>query len=110
MMDFITKLPRTACGVDSIWVIFDLLTKGVHFILIQESILTEKLADIYIREAVARHWVLVSMVFHKDVRFTFEFWKRFHKELGTCLDFSTTFHLKTGGQNEWTIQALEDML
>ena len=37
-MDFITKLPRTALGVDSIWVIVDRLTKSAYFIPIQESI------------------------------------------------------------------------
>ena len=48
-MDFITKLPRTARGVDSIWVIVDRLTKSAHFIPIPESISAEKLVDIYIR-------------------------------------------------------------
>lgn len=48
-MDFITKLLMTTRGVDSIWVIVDQLTKSAHFIPIQESILAEKLADIYIR-------------------------------------------------------------
>ena len=52
-IDFITKLPRNACGVDSIWVIMDLLTKSVYFILIQESIYAEKLVMIYIMEVVA---------------------------------------------------------
>ena len=42
-MDFIMKLSRTACGVDSFWVIVDRLTKSVHFIPIQESIVMEKL-------------------------------------------------------------------
>ena len=48
-MDFITKLPKTARGVDSIWVIMDRLTNIAHFISIQESISAKKLADIYIR-------------------------------------------------------------
>ena len=49
-MNFITKFPRTARGVDSIWVIVDQLTKSAHFIPIQESISAEKLADIYVHD------------------------------------------------------------
>ena len=109
-LDFITKLPRTARGMDSIWVIVDRLTKSAHFIPIQESISVEKLVDIYIREVVARHGVPVSVISDRDVRFTSRFWKKFHDELGTRLHFSTTFHLQTDGQSERTIQTLEDML
>ena len=109
-MDFIMKLPRTARGVDSIWVIVDRLTKSAHFIPMQESISAEKLADIYIREIVARHGVPVSVISDRDVRFTSRFWKRFHDELGTRLHFSTAFHPQTDGQSERTIQTLEDML
>ena len=110
MMDFITKLPRTARGMDSIWVIVDRLTKSAHFIPIQESISVEKLADIYIREVVARHEVPILVISDRDVRFTSRFWKRFHDELGTRLHFSTAFHPQTDGQSERTIQTLEDML
>lgn len=31
-MDFVTKLPRTSSGYDSIWVIVDRLTKSAHFL------------------------------------------------------------------------------
>ncbi|GJV99742.1 putative reverse transcriptase domain-containing protein [Tanacetum coccineum] len=31
-MDFVTKLPRTAAGQDTIWVIVDRLTKSAHFL------------------------------------------------------------------------------
>lgn len=109
-MDFITKLPMTARGVDSIWVVVDWLTKSAHFIPIQESISAEKLVDIYVREIVARHGVPVSVVSDRDVRFTSRFWKRFHDEMGTRLHFSTAFHPQTDGQSERTIQTLEDML
>ena len=88
----------------------DRLTKSVHFILIQESISSEKFTDIYIREIVSRHGVLVSVVSDRDLRFTSRFWKRFHEELGTRLHFSMVFHLQTDGQSERSIQILEDMI
>ncbi|GKA41160.1 putative reverse transcriptase domain-containing protein [Tanacetum coccineum] len=43
-IDFITKLPRTSSGHDSIWVIMNRLTKSVHFLAIREDYPTEKLA------------------------------------------------------------------
>ena len=92
-LDFITKLPRSAWEVDSIWVIVDRLTKSAYFIPIQESISAKKLVDIYIREVVVRHGVLVSVISDRDVRFTSKFWKKFHDELGTRLHFNTAFHL-----------------
>ncbi|GJZ07631.1 reverse transcriptase domain-containing protein [Tanacetum coccineum] len=36
-MDFITKLPKTSNGHDTIWVIIDRLTKSAHFIPTQET-------------------------------------------------------------------------
>nr|GEU98868.1 putative reverse transcriptase domain-containing protein [Tanacetum cinerariifolium] len=41
-MDFITKLPRTPSGYDSIWVIVDRLTKSAHFILVNEKFKMER--------------------------------------------------------------------
>ncbi|GJW09390.1 putative reverse transcriptase domain-containing protein [Tanacetum coccineum] len=36
-MDFVTKLPKTSNGHDTIWVIIDHLTKSAHFIPIRET-------------------------------------------------------------------------
>ncbi|KAI3676085.1 hypothetical protein L1987_85684 [Smallanthus sonchifolius] len=36
-MDYITKLPRTSSGYDSIWEIIDRLTKSAHFLPIRED-------------------------------------------------------------------------
>ena len=47
-MDFITGLPRTKSGYDSIWVVVDRLTKVAHFILVKTTYTSAKLAKIYI--------------------------------------------------------------
>ncbi|KAI3802152.1 hypothetical protein L1987_30279 [Smallanthus sonchifolius] len=73
-MDFITKLPRTSSGYDSIWVIIDRLTKSAHFLPIREDYRVEKLARIYIDEIVSRHGVPVNIISDRDARFTSRFW------------------------------------
>ncbi|GJV95602.1 putative reverse transcriptase domain-containing protein [Tanacetum coccineum] len=69
-MDFITKLPRSKSGHDTIWVIVDRLTKSAHFLAIREDYSTEKLAKIYIDEIVARHGAPMSIISDRDGRFT----------------------------------------
>ncbi|GJS94774.1 putative reverse transcriptase domain-containing protein [Tanacetum coccineum] len=54
-MDFITKLPKSSSGYDTIWVIVDRLTKSAHFLPIREDYKIEKLGKIYVNEIVARH-------------------------------------------------------
>ncbi|KAI3695668.1 hypothetical protein L1987_78667 [Smallanthus sonchifolius] len=109
-MDFITKLPRTPTGCDTIWVIVDRLTKSAHFLAIKETDKMEKLTRIYLKEVVSRHGVPISIISDHDARFTSRFWQSLHKALGTRLDMSTTYHPQTDGQSECTIQTLEDML
>ncbi|KAD6796197.1 hypothetical protein E3N88_07093 [Mikania micrantha] len=56
-LDFITKLPKTASGCDTIWVIVDQLTKSAHFLSIKETEKLDKLTRIYLKEVVTRHGV-----------------------------------------------------
>nr|GEY38496.1 hypothetical protein [Tanacetum cinerariifolium] len=44
-MDFITKLPKSSQGFDTIWVIVDRLTKSAHFLPIRENDPLDKLAS-----------------------------------------------------------------
>ncbi|GJX17730.1 putative reverse transcriptase domain-containing protein [Tanacetum coccineum] len=109
-MDVVTKLPKTSSGQDMIWVIIDRLTKYAHFLLVKGTNLVEKLMRQYLKEVVSRHGVPVSIISDRDSRFTSHFWQSLQKALGTQLDMSTTYHPHTDGQNESTIQTLEDML
>ncbi|GJS30371.1 putative reverse transcriptase domain-containing protein [Tanacetum coccineum] len=109
-MDFVTKLPKSSSGHDTIWVVVDRLTKSAHFLPIREDYKTEKLAKIYTNEIVARHGVPVSIILDRDGRFTSHLWQAFQEVLGMRLDMSTAYHPQTDGQSERTIQTLEDML
>ncbi|GJR44474.1 putative reverse transcriptase domain-containing protein [Tanacetum coccineum] len=110
IMDFITKLPKSSQGFDTIWVIVDRLTKSAHFLPIRENDPLDKLARLYLNRIVARHGIPASIICDRDRRFTSNFWKSFQKALGTDINMSTAYHPETNGQSERIIQTLEDML
>ncbi|GKA59694.1 putative reverse transcriptase domain-containing protein, partial [Tanacetum coccineum] len=110
VMDFVTKLPRSSSGHDTIWVIVDRLTKSAYFLPMREDYKMERLARLYLNEIVARHGVPISIILDRDSRFTSRFWQSMQEALGTRLDMSTAYHPQTDGQSERTIQTLEDML
>ncbi|GJX95406.1 putative reverse transcriptase domain-containing protein [Tanacetum coccineum] len=109
-MDFVTKLPKSSQGYDTIWVILDRLTKSVIFVPIRETDPMEKLARMYLKEVVTRHGIPVSIICDRDPRYASNFWRSLQKALGTNLDMSTMYHPQTDGKSERTIQTLEDML
>ncbi|KAJ9539243.1 hypothetical protein OSB04_031976 [Centaurea solstitialis] len=109
-MDFVTKLPKTKKGHDSIWVIVDRLTKSAHFLPIRETYSIDRLAQLYVDEIVMRHGVPISIISDRDSRFTSRFWQSLQAALGTSVDLSTAYHPQTNGQTERTIQTLEVML
>ncbi|KAJ9544677.1 hypothetical protein OSB04_024384 [Centaurea solstitialis] len=105
-MDFVTKLPKTKKGHDSIWVIVDRLTKSAHFLPIKESFSIDRLAQLYVDEIVMRHGVPISIISDRDSRFTSRFWQSLQAALGTSVDLSTAYHPQTDDQTERTIQTL----
>nr|GEX75085.1 putative reverse transcriptase domain-containing protein [Tanacetum cinerariifolium] len=109
-MDFVSRLPRTPSGYESIWVIVDRLTKSAYFLPMKKTNSIEKLAQLYLKEIVCRHGVPVSIISDRDNLFTSRFWKTLQEALGTQLNLSIAYHPKTNGQSERTIQNLEDML
>ncbi|GKC99299.1 putative reverse transcriptase domain-containing protein [Tanacetum coccineum] len=92
-MDFVTKLPRTSSGHDTIWVIVDRLTKSAYFLPMREDYKIGRLAQLYLNEIFARHDEPISIISNRDRRFT-----------------SRAYHPQIDGQSERTIQTLEDML
>ncbi|GJZ57499.1 putative reverse transcriptase domain-containing protein [Tanacetum coccineum] len=90
-MDFVTKLPKSSQGYDTIWVIVDRLTKSAIFVPMRESDPLEKLARMYLKEVATRHGIPVSIICDRDPRFASNFWRSLQKALGTNLDMSTAY-------------------
>ncbi|GJZ89050.1 putative reverse transcriptase domain-containing protein [Tanacetum coccineum] len=74
-MDFVTKLPKSSQGYDTIWVIVDRLTKSAIFTPMRETDSMEKLARMYLKEVVTRHGIPVSIICDRDPRFASNFWR-----------------------------------
>nr|GEZ30468.1 putative reverse transcriptase domain-containing protein [Tanacetum cinerariifolium] len=109
-MDFVTKLPKSSQGYDTIWVVVDRLTKSAIFTPMREIDSMEKQARMYLKVVVSRHGIPVSVICDHDLRFASNFWRSLQKALGTSLDMSIAYHPETDGQSERIIQTLEDML
>ncbi|GJW97599.1 putative reverse transcriptase domain-containing protein [Tanacetum coccineum] len=109
-MDFVTKLPKSSQGYDTIWVIVDRLTKSAIFVPIRETDPIEKQARMYLKEVVTRHGIPLSIICDRDPKFASNFWRSLQKALGTSLDMITVYHPQTNRQSKKTIQTLEDML
>ncbi|GJW78512.1 putative reverse transcriptase domain-containing protein [Tanacetum coccineum] len=71
--DFVTTLPKTATGQDTIWVIVDRLTKSAHFLPTRKDDTLEKLTRQYLKEVVSRHGVSVLIISDRDGKFTSNF-------------------------------------
>ncbi|GKA14934.1 putative reverse transcriptase domain-containing protein [Tanacetum coccineum] len=72
-MDFVTKLPKSSQGYDTIWVIVDRLTKSAIFTPMRETDPLDKLARMYLKEVVTRHGIPVSIICDRDPRFASNF-------------------------------------
>nr|GEX21923.1 hypothetical protein [Tanacetum cinerariifolium] len=69
IMDFVTTLPKSSQGYDTIWVILDRLTKSAIFTSMRETDPMDKLTRMYLKEVVTRHGIPVSIICDRDPRY-----------------------------------------
>nr|GEV36541.1 hypothetical protein [Tanacetum cinerariifolium] len=81
-MDFITKLPKSSQGYDTIWVIVDRLTKTAIFVPMRKTDPMEKLVRMYLKEVVTRHRIPILVICDRDPKFASNFWRSLQKALG----------------------------
>ena len=109
-MDFITGLPTTARGKNSIMVVVDRMSKMVHLLPTVQEANAQQVAQLFQDRMFALHGIPDDIVSDRDSKFTSAFWKNLQKLLGTNLNLSTAFHPQTDGQTERMNSVLEDML
>ena len=91
-MDFISRLPKTSSGYDSIWVIIDRLTKSAHFLPVKVTYLVSKYSEMYLSQIVCLHGVPKTIVSDRGPQFMSQFWDELHKAMRTTLLFSIAYH------------------
>ncbi|GJS17873.1 putative reverse transcriptase domain-containing protein [Tanacetum coccineum] len=87
-MDFVTKLPKSSQGHDTICVVVNQLTRYAIFTPMRETDSMERLVRMYLKEVVTMHGIPVSIICDRDPRFASNFWRSLQKPLGTSLDMS----------------------
>ena len=99
-IDFITKLPTTESGNDTIVTFIDGLTKRAHWVATQETLSSKDFAQLFLEYYVRLHGLPNIIISDHDVCFTSEFWTELMKVWKTKLAMSTAFHPQTDGQAE----------
>ena len=99
-MDFITHLPRTRAGYDSLLVIVDYITKMMILRPTHSTATAVDTAKLFMDAVVRLHGVPRVIVSDRDTRFTSNFWKEICRLMGTSLAMSSGFHPQTDGQTE----------
>ena len=109
-MDFITHLPRTRSGFDSLLVMVDYLTKMMVLRPTHSTATAVDTARIVMDAVVRVHGVPRVIVSDRDTRFTSSFWREVCKSMGTSLAMSSGYHPQTDGQTERANRSIEEML
>lgn len=109
-MDFITGLPCSKAGYDSVMVIIDRLSKLVHLVPTTTNVTAAEVAKLFVQNVIRLHGLPKSIVSDRDHNFTSIFWKTVCEMWQVQQKMSTAFHPQTDGQTERVNRVLEEYL
>ncbi|CAI7917591.1 unnamed protein product, partial [Closterium sp. NIES-54] len=109
-LDFITGLPSTSRGHDSILVVIDKFSKMGHFIPTNATATAKATARLLFDHIITIHGIPATLISNRDPKFTSKFWKELMGLLGTKLAMSSAYHPQTDGQIERLNQVVEQLL
>lgn len=109
-IDFILGLPKIKCGMGSIMVLIDRLSKMEHYSSCKITFDTHHIAQLFFQEVIRLHGIPRSITFNRDVKFISSFCRELLKYLQTQLCLSSTSHPQTDGQAKVVNRSLGSML
>ena len=110
-MDFITYLPVTPQGNDTVVVFVDSLTKMVHLCAsAARGLDSMKVARVFMDEVFKHHGIPEHVISDRDARFANDFWQEVLERLGSFCKLTTAYHPETDGQTERANQTLEQVI
>jgi len=109
-MDFITHLPTSMEGHDSIFVVVDRLTKMVHLIPTHTTVTAVETAHLFLNHVLKLHGFPANFVSDRDPKFRSIFWQELLRCCNCYGHMSSSYHPQSDGQTERTNRVLEDML
>ena len=101
-MDFMVGLPLTRRKHDSVWVVVDRLTKSADFLLVRTDYSLDKLAELYIKEIVLLHGILISIIHYFRPRS--EVYLEIFGKIARGFRHSTEFPHNVPPTDRWTIK------
>ena len=109
-MDFITGFPMTKAHNDIIWTIVDRFSKQAYFIPCKKTLSAKQVVELFLKHVFVHHGLPQSIVSDRDGRFCNDFWITLFTNLGTHIDFTSSFHPESNGQTEATNSTILDLL
>ena len=108
-VDFITELLESN-GKDPIMVVVNSVTKCSHFVSTVTTLLSVRMAQLYIRHIWKHHGLPKRVVSDRGPQFVVEFTKEIYQLLGIKLATTTAYHPQGDRQMERVNQELEEFL
>lgn len=109
-MDFITHLPTTRDGHDTIVVFVDRLTKMCRVAPTTETITAEDFAQLFLETVWRSHGFPEEVVSDRGSVFVNKFMAELYRLTGTKQNVSTAYHPQTDGQTERMNRVLQEIL
>ncbi|MCO5608565.1 hypothetical protein L7F22_062776 [Adiantum nelumboides] len=105
-----TNFPFWKKQIYGIWTIIDRFSKKAHFVPVKKRVKPDHLARLFVTQIFKLHGMPETIVSDRDPRFTSFFWKAIWENIGTRLQFSSSFHPQTDGQSEIANSVVLDLL
>ena len=109
-IDFIVQLPATRQGHTAICGITCALSGRVRLIPTVNEVTAEEVASFFFDRWFRDFGMPEKIISDRDSKFTSDFWRALHKQIGTRLNLSSANHPETDGRSERTNRTLEDIL